>query len=569
MTGRNDQDKTDFKNIMGELAAMTGYDIQGNKPKKQTIIKTDFEKFHNGLLNNPAALKYLKGRGIKDLDLFGYDKGNETYKILYQTDTGESIIDHKPGTDIKYKFAYGISKDYPFNFINIKDQGKIYLTEGIFDALCIYQNNGIPAAAVMGHDILDRTIDLLKNKEIIIAFDNDNIGKDGRDKAIKKLSDNGITNIKYIDYEVIGFSHKDINEAFQDGADNQIQAFLSDKALKAATLTGTASRHTYYQFILDKQEKERNRTAQYLGYELTAFKELCRNVDGIQPGLYVLAAASNVGKTAFLVNLLWDLLETGFNNYADGKELLSGLFISLDDNRNIITNRFISHLSGIRINDIQRKISDKADADKRETAYNQLMELVKGNLLNVLDTDDIPDIVTLEKEIDTAYKTNSEQGRGLIVFIDGLQNLNMGESEDIRGMNIERANRIKASSNKHNIPIFTTVEITKKDQDKPPTLSSIMESGKFAYNASIVLFLYEDQERQTNDPEKINLILDYGKNKLSFYKGKQSLLFDKSISKISEIPNHGDALENDNTPKEGKKGKQDKTGNDMEINQNL
>lgn len=125
-------------------------------------------------------------------------------------------------------------------------------------------------------------------------------------------------------------------------------------------------------------------------------------------------------------------------------------------------------------------------------------------------------------------------------------------------MNIERANRIKASSNKHNIPIFTTVEITKKDQDKPPTLSSIMESGKFAYNASIVLFLYEDQERQTNDPEKINLILDYGKNKLSFYKGKQSLLFDKSISKISEIPNHGDALENDNTPKEGKKGKQDK-----------
>ena len=128
--------------------------FRGTNRKKQTIIKTDFEKFHNGLLNNPAALKYLKGRGIKDLDLFGYDKGNETYKILYQTDTGESIIDHKPGTDIKYKFAYGINKDYPFNFINIKDQDKIYLTEGIFDALCIYQNNGIPAAAVMGHDIL-------------------------------------------------------------------------------------------------------------------------------------------------------------------------------------------------------------------------------------------------------------------------------------------------------------------------------------------------------------------------------------------------------------------------------
>ena len=280
MTGRNDQDKTDFKNIMGELAAMTGYNSQDNKPIKKANIKPDFEKFHNELLNNPAALKYLKGRGIKDLDLFGYDKGNETYKILYQTDTGESIIDHKPGTDIKYKFAYGINKDYPFNFINIKDQDKIYLTEGIFDALCIYQNNGIPAAAVMGHDILDRTVDFLKDKEIIIAFDNDTTGKDGRDKAIKKLSDNGYKgSIKYIDYDSIGFTYKDINEAFQDGADDQIKAFLSDKALKAPILTGTTSNKTYYQFIIDKQEKERDRTAQYLGYELTTFKELCKNTE--------------------------------------------------------------------------------------------------------------------------------------------------------------------------------------------------------------------------------------------------------------------------------------------------
>lgn len=561
-TNRNDQNKEDFKVILKELADMTGYNIQDNKPIKQTNYKTDFEKYHNELLENPAAIEYLKKRGIIDNTLFGYDQG--TYKILHKTPSGNYITGHMPGGNPKYLYPKGMKKDYPFNMDSIKAQDKIYLTEGQFDALYLFQNYHIPAVAVMGHDILDGTIDLLKNKEIIIAFDNDDIGKEGRDKAIKKLSDNGITNIKYIDYEAIGFSHKDVNDAFQDDAEDQVKAFLSDEAIKPAILTRMTSSKTYYQFIIEKQEKERNRTAQYLGYELTTFKELCRNVDGIQPGLYVLAAASNVGKTAFLVNLLWDLLETGFNNFSTGKEsLLSGLFISLDDDRNIITNRFISLLSELKINAIQKKIDNPDDDAKRAKAYTDIMSLVKDNLLNVLDTDDIPDIGTLENEIDKAYKTNKDQNpeRKTIVFIDGLQNLNMGESGDIREMNIDRANRIKKLSNKYKIPIFTTVEITKKDQDKPPTVSSIMESGKYHYNANLTWLLYEDAERPSADPEVINLILEYGKNKLNFFRGKQSLFFKKSISKISELICHGDYLKEEKLIKD-KKGKQDKKKDD-------
>ena len=62
------------------------------------------------------------------------------------------------------------------------------------------------------------------------------------------------------------------------------------------------------------------------------------------------------------------------------------------------------------------------------------------------------------------------------------------------------------------------------------------------------------EDNVNNRSKRSNRILDDGKNKLSFYKGRQSYSFDKSISKISEIPKHGDVLETDNTPKEGKKG---------------
>ena len=60
--------------------------------------------------------------------------------------------------------------------------------------------------------------------------------------------------------------------------------------------------------LMEKFEREKNRTADLLGYRLTKFKELCHNIDGLQPGFYFLGAETNVGKTAFTTNLLIDVL---------------------------------------------------------------------------------------------------------------------------------------------------------------------------------------------------------------------------------------------------------------------
>ena len=45
-----------------------------------------------------------------------------------------------------------------------------------------------------------------------------------------------------------------------------------------------------------------------LGYRLTKFKDIEQNIDGVQPGLYMLDAETNIGKTTILCNLARDIM---------------------------------------------------------------------------------------------------------------------------------------------------------------------------------------------------------------------------------------------------------------------
>ena len=88
--------------------------------------------------------------------------------------------------------------------------------------------------------------------------------------------------------------------------------------------------------LRDKYDRDMSRDPnELLGYNLTRFAKLAKNVDGIQPGFYVVAAETNAGKTAFLCNLALDLL--------DPNDDLVGLYFSLDDSRDVILNRFFEY----------------------------------------------------------------------------------------------------------------------------------------------------------------------------------------------------------------------------------
>ncbi len=260
-----------------------------------------------------------------------------------------------------------------------------------------------------------------------------------------------------------------------------------------------------------------------LGFNLSKFKELAQHCDGIQPGFYLLGAESNVGKTAVLTNMTLDLLDTNPE--------VRVLYYSLDDASLYTAYRFLGILTGQSINQVRKGIQK----GKLQPGREKLLSLVDEKRLIVKDIGEINNIEQLKQDIESITDHSN-----IVVVIDGLYNLEVGDrfKGGIREENIERARQIKELVDIYRIPVLTTGELRKKTKeegkDKAPTVHDLMETGKFAYNANVVWLLYgKVNELKSDEPA---LTLEYVKNKLSDYKGEQTLIFTRGTGTMRELP---------------------------------
>jgi len=122
------------------------------------------------------------------------------------------------------------------------------------------------------------------------------------------------------------------------------------------------------------------------------------------------AAETNKGKTAFLTNLCLDLLKTNPH--------LSAVYFSLDDNKDMITNRFLGILTGLPINDVQRPQKDNPK-QKVENAYEILKGYASKGRLDIRDQGEITHIMPWSGRSSIWPKTT------WVVLINGLYNLDV------------------------------------------------------------------------------------------------------------------------------------------------
>lgn len=262
-----------------------------------------------------------------------------------------------------------------------------------------------------------------------------------------------------------------------------------------------------------------------LGYPLEKFKELSKNIDGLQAGFYIIAADSSVGKTAFLTNLCLDLINT--NPEVDV------VYLSLDDNKLYTVYRFLSIMTQFHINDVRKKCPDPNNQNTLEAKREFLIQLAEKGRLAIYDQADVWRVDQIEELLKSLGDT-----KNLVLFIDGLYNLEVDSSnQGIRVENIERAKSIKAIVDKYLIPVVSTGELRKKGQnekiDKESTYHDIMETGKFVYNANVV-WLLSIKNRDINIEEPI-INLRFAKNKLSDFRGAQELRFKRATGTMEEF----------------------------------
>jgi DNA primase catalytic core len=275
--------------------------------------------------------------------------------------------------------------------------------------------------------------------------------------------------------------------------------------------------------LLGKYQDEKNRTGNLLGFPLTKFKSLCENIDGVQSGLYLIGAETNVGKTAMLTNVSMDLIESNPD--------VRVVYFSMDDSWNVIANRLLGILTEIDLNLVQRRQTNDADTIKLKNAYHYLMELADHDRLMIKDLGEVSNYDQIEAIIRELSDDN------FAVFLDGLFNVEVSsQGKSIREANIERANKLKTLVDSYNVPIVCTAELRKKTRedgkDKAPTIHDFMETGKFGYNANVAWIL--SSKYADSGLDKTPVTLKYEKNKLSGFKGGQELTFNRNKGIIKE-----------------------------------
>ncbi len=472
------------------------------------------------------AITFCQKKGMDISKAPDYDPNFNRYSY------GQGVYRKKPSKKLRERgqtdkwigTVGGLDGVKPYNHLDIdraRGWGRtLWICEGEKDTLSITEAGGlaigIPSAT--NDKVLD-TVSLWGIPDVIIACDNDEAGQ----KATARILDRFPWAL-WVVWPEDKSEHFDVTDLKEEDPNDFI------KTLRIWAVNSDPYENLY-DTLSAKFERDMKRDPDaLLGPTLKKFSSLAKNIDGVQPGFYVIGAETSFGKTSFLCNLTLDLL--------DSNPDLTGLYFTLDDSRDVILNRLLSIRTGIPINQVQKLKGLHGSVRHKpmiEDGYNYLMGLADRGRLFIRDASEIEGVSGLEIEI------KRRMNKKLFVVVDALYNLDVDLEADQRRENIERANTLKALSTTYDIPILCTGELRKRDrsqnQDKAPTIHDLMETGKFAYNANLVLLLYPQkmEDYDNEDIEKPLFYMKYAKNKLSHYRGRDRLEFERTTSRLTEV----------------------------------
>jgi replicative DNA helicase len=290
------------------------------------------------------------------------------------------------------------------------------------------------------------------------------------------------------------------------------------------------------------------------GYKLPNFPGIEERLEGLDEGLYLLAAESNMGKSAVMLELLKDACMCEENN-------LFGIYYSLDDSKSDIIPRVISSMKMIPISvaakpkRYQNFIDEGVEGSsiyeemlqKREEGLEELMNTASNFMIE--DSERIKtaeDMLAHMKKMQIYIKAINPNAN-IIVAIDAVDDIKFANKYfgNTTDRHAEIAKTIKDWSTSLHIVIFGARHLSKLKQNRRPVLDDLKDSNEYVYEASVVWLLYNDVSKNKQAAKIYNTVeetsgkqpiieLDWAKNKKSSYKGRTYNYFTPEYSSVSE-----------------------------------
>jgi replicative DNA helicase len=222
----------------------------------------------------------------------------------------------------------------------------------------------------------------------------------------------------------------------------------------------------------------------------TGFGDLDTLTTGLQKSdLVILAARPSVGKTSFALNIA---------EHAAVKDRKSVGIFSLEMSKEQLVLRLLSSVSNIDSQRLRSGFLEELDFARIAPAMNSLSEAP-------IYIDDTPNITTMELRT-KARRLQAEAGVDLII-VDYLQL--MQSSTTTRDANrvqevSEISRGLKALARELKVPVIALSQLSRQPEmreSKEPRLSDLRESGSIEQDADLVMFLWREKERGSDDQQ--------------------------------------------------------------------
>jgi replicative DNA helicase len=220
----------------------------------------------------------------------------------------------------------------------------------------------------------------------------------------------------------------------------------------------------------------------------TGFNDLDQLTTGLQKSdLVIVAARPSVGKTSLALNIA---------EHASVRDRRSVGIFSLEMSKEQLVLRLLSSVAKIDSQRLRTGFLEELDFARIAPAMNELSEAA-------IYIDDTPNITTMELRT-KARRLQAEAGLDLLV-VDYLQLMQASStSRDAnRVQEVSEISRgLKALARELKVPVVALSQLSRQPEmreSKEPRLSDLRESGSIEQDADLVIFLWREKDRGSDD----------------------------------------------------------------------
>jgi hypothetical protein len=446
---------------------------------------------------------------------YGNDKmGNWSIVVPFYSINGEIQTLQYINNEGKFFLSGTHKKGGFFPLGDIKDEGRVYVAEGLATAITIWEALGKETPVVSAGDAgnISTVVSELRKKykklEIVLALDNDKAGTDVKDKVEPPFT-----------YCIPSFEGLSIPEGIKAKDFNDLRSVygqpldkLKDQLKNVSTIEIDPVNQSIFPILpMEDRITAHNemlslyRGKKYLGLRVATLKEFNENLKGLRK-LILLAAAPNVGKTALTIQLAQEVL-------SEEKEACL-VYISLEMTKEEIFTRmylceseldFDTYVlgSGQKEAGTDPQFSQE-ELGKIENAKSKFEQI--GSRLQIIDSSTFNSTINAESIITyIECLKNTTRCTRVIVIIDYLQVWPIPEGQrftsDLEAdkWRIGEVKKIRDAVNKvHQDPVIVISEARKpsnNDETWGGGLSDVMGSARGGYTPDVVMLLSQLQPK--------------------------------------------------------------------------